>query len=190
MKKYLIIDETTFRSVKDKYHLFSDRDKAIVCLLKLGWKTGGLCGSMEITDEIGMMSMQQDGKDKRLTFVPIEEEPSLIEEEFEEEFEEDLSNPGADVTPWGEYVPIPLEMLKTAPRDGVPPVYVTIFEGIGGWNSGIFRWNEEDRFGYYEPENTGFTNTSLGDGLRESAIREAKGWAESDELPCWIPGEE
>lgn len=182
MKKYLIIDETDFRSAKDKYRLFSDRDKAIDCLLKLGWKTGGLCGSMEIIDKIGTLSMQQEGKDKKLTFVPIEEEPSLIEEEFEEEF----SNPGADVTPWGEYKPIHLEMLKTAPKDGDPPVYVTIFEGIGGWNCGIFRWNSEEDFGFYEPQITGFNNTSFGTGLQKDAIREAIDWATDEELPCWI----
>ena len=158
MKKYLIIDETAPKSVKDKYKLFSDRKKAIAYLKELGWETGGI-HSIELTDEPGMASMQFCGK-VGITFVPIEEEPSPIEEEYEAEYEEecreDLYDPAADATPWGEYVPIPLEMLKTTPRDGVPPVYVTIFEGIGGWNSGIFRWNEDDGgFGYYEPENTG-----------------------------------
>ena len=79
------------------------------------------------------------------------------------------------------------EILKNAPRDGVPPVYITIFEGIGGWNSGLFAWNFEGDFGFYEPQITGFNNTSLGTGLREEAIKEAISWAKSEELPCWIP---
>ena len=78
-------------------------------------------------------------------------------------------------------------MLDKAPSQGNPVVYVTIFEGIGGWNSGVFRWTEEDGFGFYEPQITGFNNTSIGTGLRDDAIREAKGWAEDEELPCWIP---
>lgn len=183
--KYLIIDETAPKSVEDKYKLFSDREKAIAYLEEIGWETKGLAGSIELTDEVGMASMQFRGK-VGITFIPIEEELDLIDAECRE----DLYSAAEDDKQQERYKTIPLEMLKTAPRDGVPPVYVTIFQGIGGWNSGVFRWNEEDRFGYYEPENTGFTNTSLGDGFRESAIREAKGWAESDELPCWIPGEE
>lgn len=79
--------------------------------------------------------------------------------------------------------------LKEQPKNGNPKVFVTIHEGIGGWNSGIWRWAGDDPDGFlgYEPCQTGFTNTSLGTGLRDDAIREAKGWAEDEALPIWIP---
>jgi hypothetical protein len=40
--------------------------------------------------------------------------------------------------------------------------------------------------GFYQPLNSGTTNT-LGTGTREEAVEEATGWAQSDELPLWIP---
>lgn len=86
-------------------------------------------------------------------------------------------------------VPYQAIKLEKAPQNGLPPVYVTVFEGIGGWNSVIFEWNCEGDFGFYEPQNTGFNNTSIGTGLREGAVREAIDWAKSEELPYWIPEE-
>jgi len=82
-----------------------------------------------------------------------------------------------------------VERLKEHPRNGDPFMFITIHEGIGGWNSGVWRWAGDDVDGFpgYEPEQTGSTNTSLGTGLREDAILEALSWAESDELPVYIP---
>ena len=96
------------------------------------------------------------------------------------------------------------EVLKEYPSNGKPRVFVTIHEGVGGWNSGVWGWNELTQKdidmpdthpdcrvgdGFYEPLNTGFTNTSLGTGLRADAIREALCWAEIEEqLPVYIPG--
>ena len=98
-----------------------------------------------------------------------------------------------------------LERLKEYPRNGEPRSFVTIHHGIGGWNSGLWVWSEftqedvdqEDTHpdikpgdGFYEPWNTGITNTSLGTGLRKDAVAEALSWAESEELPVYIPEEE
>lgn len=80
------------------------------------------------------------------------------------------------------------QRLKNKPCLGNPIVYITIFEGCGGWNSGIFRWVEEEGFGFYEPQITGFNNT-VGTGLREDAVKEAISWSQSEELPYWIPPE-
>lgn len=82
-----------------------------------------------------------------------------------------------------------MEILKEYPTNGNPECFITIHEGIGGWNSGLWVWVESDKYGdgFYEPYNTGFTNTSLGTGLREDAIREAKCWAKDEELPLYIP---
>lgn len=88
-----------------------------------------------------------------------------------------------------------LEILAKQPENGVPFVYVTIHEGCSGWNSAVWRWSPLDEgetmydgsAGFYEPQVTGFTNTSLGTGLREDAIAEARNWAESEGLPLWIP---
>jgi hypothetical protein len=81
--------------------------------------------------------------------------------------------------------------------NGTPRVYVTIHKGIGGWNSSVFGWTpcseidieqmEDGLSGFYEPLNTGFTNTSLGTGERDAAIQEARHWAECEDLPIWIP---
>ena len=92
------------------------------------------------------------------------------------------------------------ERLTEAPRNGSPSHFVTIHEGIGGWNSAVWGWtdmSEEDpefrmndgSTGFYEPIQTGFTNTSMGDGQRNSAISEAESWAEAEELPLYIPEE-
>ena len=81
------------------------------------------------------------------------------------------------------------KILSKAPGNGKPRTYVTIFEGAGGWNSGIFRWQKcDDCYGFYEPQVTGFNNTSLGSGRREDAVSEARHWAENEGLPLWIPG--
>ena len=53
--------------------------------------------------------------------------------------------------------------------------YVTVIHGIGGPNSCLMCWDED--CGCHVPENTGYTNTSLGDGKLSSAIQEAKSWA-------------
>lgn len=86
------------------------------------------------------------------------------------------------------------EILSSRPSNGKPRVFVTIHKGIGGWNSSVWGWTELDdgkkmndgSTGFYEPRNTGCTNT-IGDGKRESAIREATSWARDEELPLWIP---
>ena len=82
-----------------------------------------------------------------------------------------------------------IERLTEPPADGKPPVYASIHHGAGGWNSSVWRWNDEepDCIGFYEPMQTGVTNTSLGTGLREDAVLEAESWAESDQIPLWIP---
>ena len=90
--------------------------------------------------------------------------------------------------------------LKEYPKNGTPRVFVTIHEGAGGWNSSVWAWcdmTEEDpdfrmvdgSLGFYEPLNSGLTNTSLGTGKREDAIDEAMDWARDEELPIWIPEE-
>lgn len=84
------------------------------------------------------------------------------------------------------------ERLAKAPSEGNPRTYVTIHEGVGGWNSGIWCWQVADNptpgfAGFYEPQITGFNNTSLGTGLRKHAIREAVRWAMDEDLPVWIP---
>jgi hypothetical protein len=90
------------------------------------------------------------------------------------------------------------EILTSAPRNGTPPVYVTIIQGIGGWNSAVFGWSllddghkmKDGSDGFYEPLNTGFTNTSLGTRKREDAVKEARMWAQIEEdLPLWIPSD-
>jgi len=95
-----------------------------------------------------------------------------------------------------------IEILKEYPREGAPSVFVTIHEGIGGWNSSVWGWTELTQNdidmpdthpdcrvgdGFYEPLNTGFTNTSLGTGLKADAIKDAMGWAEDEETPIYIP---
>lgn len=57
--------------------------------------------------------------------------------------------------------------------------YITIIQGIGGWNSCLMVWDEEMQT--HIPEMTGFTNTSIGSGLKTDAIQEAIDWAQSDE---------
>lgn len=78
--------------------------------------------------------------------------------------------------------------LKERPSNGTPRVYVTIHKGIGGWNSSVWRWAGDDPDGFpgYEPSETGFTNTSLGTGKRDDAIRDARHWAECEDLPLWL----
>ena len=78
--------------------------------------------------------------------------------------------------------------LEKPPVFGIPPVYATIIDGSGGWNSAIFVWNCDGEFGFYEPQNTGFNNT-LGTGARNDAITEAINWANSEGIPYWIPEE-
>lgn len=82
-----------------------------------------------------------------------------------------------------------VEELNERPKNGNPRVFVTIHEGAEGWNSGVWRWAGEDHDGFpgYEPRQTGLTNTSLGTGLRDDAIIEARDWAERENLPLWIP---
>lgn len=89
------------------------------------------------------------------------------------------------------------KILKNPPKRGFPRVFVTIHHGIGGWNSSIWGWTKLDdgelmadgARGFYEPLDSGFTNTSLGSGTRKDAIREAKSWAQDEDLPLYIPGE-
>jgi len=64
----------------------------------------------------------------------------------------------------------------SAPSNGDPYSYVTIIQGIGGWNSCLMSWDVE--CGCYTPWQTGVTNT-LGHGTKEEAIAEAKHWADS-----------
>jgi hypothetical protein len=91
-----------------------------------------------------------------------------------------------------------IERLTEYPTNGEPRCFITIHEGIGGWNSGMWCWTdmteedpdfkmEDGSTGFYEPWNTGFTNTSLGDGQRASAIAEAESWADAEELPIYLP---
>ena len=79
------------------------------------------------------------------------------------------------------------EQLTKAPAHGIPPVYVTIHEGIGGWNSSVWGWTVAEHISFYEPLQSGFTNTSLGTGERDAAIREARAWAIDEDLPLWLP---
>ena len=81
-----------------------------------------------------------------------------------------------------------LTELTDCPTEGTPPVFVTIHEGAGGWNSAIWEWEVVDGDGFYQPCQSGFTNTGFGTGKREDAIAEAKGWAEDEGLPIYIPG--
>ena len=82
-----------------------------------------------------------------------------------------------------------LVILEEAPANGNPPLFVTIHEGIGGWNSSVWGWNDElgEDAGFYEPHSSGNTNTSLGTGKKEDAIAEAKAWAIAEELPLYLP---
>ena len=57
------------------------------------------------------------------------------------------------------------------------PSYVSIIEGIGGWNAAFFAWCED--MNGYDIIQTGLNNT-LGNGTKESAIGEAKSWAEDE----------
>lgn len=41
--------------------------------------------------------------------------------------------------------------------------------------------------GFYSPLQSGFTNTSLGTGLRKDAVAEAIDWADSEDLPLYLP---
>ena len=76
---------------------------------------------------------------------------------------------------------------------------MTIHEGAGGWNSSVWGWEDmsdeggitmqDGSTGFYEPLNSGLTNTSLGTGTRKAAIREAHSWAKHEEpMPLYIPG--
>lgn len=113
---------------------------------------------------------------------------STCEAEYERLFKE---NPLGEICskPVSEEDALQSVRLKEIPRDGLPPIYITVFQGIGGWNSGIFEWNCDGDFGFYEPQITGFNNTSLGNGSRKDAVREAISWAKAEELPYWIPEE-
>lgn len=67
--------------------------------------------------------------------------------------------------------------------DGVPDTkedYICIIHGVGGWNSCIMSYDEDE--GDYSPWATGFNNTSMGSGTLKGAIEEARNWARSDEL--------
>ena len=64
--------------------------------------------------------------------------------------------------------------------DQTHPPYVGIIEGIGGFNSAVFVWDEEMQG--YDISQTGFNNTSLGNGSKERAIIEAKVWAKDEEI--------
>ena len=77
-----------------------------------------------------------------------------------------------------------MQVLTEEPQGGKPRAYISVYQSIGGWNSVLLVWDPE--LGFYEPYNTGMTNTSLGDGKRESAIDEAKSWAESEDLSLWL----
>ena len=39
-----------------------------------------------------------------------------------------------------------IEILKEYPREGAPSVFVTIHEGIGGWNSSVWGWTESTQY--------------------------------------------
>ena len=82
--------------------------------------------------------------------------------------------------------------LKERPTGGIPGVYVSIHHGCGGWNSAVWGWEADPDMpsgGYYQPLNSGVTNT-LGRGTREEAVAEATSWAEAEGLPLWIPEED
>lgn len=82
--------------------------------------------------------------------------------------------------------------LSEPPANGDPKVYATIHHGVGGWNSSVWGWEADPDMpsgGFYEPLNSGTTNT-LGRGTREEAVAEATSWAEAEGLPLWIPEEE
>lgn len=82
-----------------------------------------------------------------------------------------------------------IERLTIQPTAGHPPAFVTVHHGIGGWNSSTWRWEADPNVpggGYYEPQQTGFTNV-YGTGERPEAVKEAEGWAQDEELPLWIP---
>lgn len=80
------------------------------------------------------------------------------------------------------------EQLKQKPANGIPPTYVAIHHGIGGWNSAVWGWEPDDGVeggGYYQPLTSGNTNT-IGGGSREEAVQEAMFWAQAEELPLWL----
>ena len=88
-------------------------------------------------------------------------------------------------------VDIKVARLKERPTGGIPGVYVSIHHGCGGWNSAVWGWEADPDMpsgGYYQPLNSGVTNT-LGRGTREEAVAEATSWAEAEGLPLWIPEE-
>jgi hypothetical protein len=58
--------------------------------------------------------------------------------------------------------------------------YITIYQPIGGWNSVLMVFDEEIHA--HVPYQTG-TNNTLGNGSKESALAEAKMWAESEDIP-------
>lgn len=64
------------------------------------------------------------------------------------------------------------------------PPYITTYLSAGGWQSVMLTWeifdDRDPDGGCYTPFQTGFNNTSLGDGSYEGACKEAEGWAEAE----------
>lgn len=59
------------------------------------------------------------------------------------------------------------------------PDFITTYHSIGGWKAVQMSWEQMDAdFGMYTPWQTGFG----GYKNREMAVREAKNWAEAEEI--------
>lgn len=59
------------------------------------------------------------------------------------------------------------------------PPFISVTQGMSGHFAVLMWWNPE---GFYEPWDTGFGRYST----REEAIREARSWAEAEELEVRI----
>ena len=55
--------------------------------------------------------------------------------------------------------------------------FITVYRSIGGWKSQLMVWYEEDQM--YDVWNTGF----YGYEDKNQAIKDAKAWAEAEEIP-------
>ena len=55
------------------------------------------------------------------------------------------------------------------------PSFISVTQGMSGYFAVLMSWSRD---GFYEPWNTGFGRYST----REDAIREAREWAEAEEL--------
>jgi hypothetical protein len=84
--------------------------------------------------------------------------------------------------------PIPVQVtIEPRQLDQAHAPFIRIINTIGGHNACLMCWDDEMQT--HVPEQTGYNNTSLGDGTLRSAVREALGWAEAEEVeyrgPAW-----